>query len=158
GCRASRGSRGPGRLRSRSWARDVPCSTMALKQPVRKPAGRKPPNQPDPQAVARRSRGALLGLAVGHALCATPECNRVRRPPVPAMPPGLHMEMKGGGPFSGKPGQVTDDTEMACRIASGLTAIGKYDAMDVAKRSLAWRQHAFGVGDQIGKALDEMQG
>src|SRR5262245_30281763 len=135
-----------------------PVSTMALKQPVRKPLNKKQLNQPDPQVVKDRSRGALLGLAVGDALGATNELKRFPAPAFPEMLTGLHTEMKGGGPFSVKPGQVTDDTQMACCIASGLTAIGKYDALDVAKRYLAWRPHAFDVGDQTGKALDEMQG
>ncbi|HEY8209508.1 MAG TPA: ADP-ribosylglycohydrolase family protein [Myxococcaceae bacterium] len=144
---------------------------MALKQPVRKqPPGRKPPNQPDPQIVASRSRGALLGVAVGDALGATNETKRFPGPPFPEMLTGMQTEMKGGGPFSVKPGQVTDDTQMACCIASGLGAIGKYDALDVAKRYLAWRQHALAIRtaegeieksdipEQVGKALDEMQG
>ncbi|HYV43955.1 MAG TPA: ADP-ribosylglycohydrolase family protein [Myxococcaceae bacterium] len=144
---------------------------MALKQPVRRPPpGRRQPNQPDPQVVASRSRGALLGLAVGDALGATNETKRFPAPPFPEMLTGLQTEMKGGGPFQVKPGQVTDDTQMACCIAAGLAAIGKYDALDVAKRYLAWRPHALAIRDaegnvtssdipeQIGKALDEMQG
>ena len=144
---------------------------MALKQPVRRPAqGRKPPNQPDPQVVASRSRGTLLGLAVGDALGATNESKRLPAPPFPEMLTGMQTEMKGGGPFSVKPGQVTDDTQMACCIAAGLAALGKYDALDVAKRYLAWRPHALGVRDaegnvtssdipeQVNKALDEMMG
>jgi len=143
---------------------------MALKQPVRRPVNRKALNQPDPQVVKDRSRGALLGLAVGDALGATNEGKRFPAPPFPEMLTGMQTEMKGGGPFQVKPGQVTDDTQMACCIASGLAAIGKYDALDVAKRYLAWRPHALAVRnaegvvegsdvpEHVGKALEEMQG
>jgi ADP-ribosylglycohydrolase len=144
---------------------------MALKQPVQKPGSkRKPLNQPDPQVVASRSRGALLGLAVGDALGATNESKRFPAPPFPEMLTGMQTEMKGGGQFQLKPGQVTDDTQMACCIAAGLAAIGNYDALDVAKRYLSWRQHALAIRDgegnvttsdipeQVGKSLEEMQG
>ncbi|HVE87644.1 MAG TPA: ADP-ribosylglycohydrolase family protein [Myxococcales bacterium] len=131
---------------------------MALKQPVRRPPNKKLLNQPDPQVVQSRSRGALMGLAVGDALGATNELKRFPAPPFPEMLTGFQTEMKGGGPFQVKPGQVTDETQMACCIAAGIRAIGKYDALDVAKRYLAWRPHAFDVGEQIGKSLDEMQG
>jgi ADP-ribosyl-[dinitrogen reductase] hydrolase len=61
-----------------------------------------------------RFRGALLGLATGDAVGTTLEFK----------PPGSFApitDMVGGGPFSLKPGEWTDDTSMALCLAASLT-------------------------------------
>lgn len=109
---------------------------------------------PDPAAVQDRSRGALLGLAVGDALGATHEFQRLNAPPFPQLCDGLLRDMKGGGPFHLKPGQVTDDTQMATCLAASLRDLRKFDPEDVAKRYVAWRAAAFDVGGLTGAVLD----
>src|SRR5687767_9599611 len=116
---------------------------MALKQPVRRPPPRGKQNQLDPAVEHSRKKGALLGLAVGDALGSTQEGKRLPTPPFPQLVTGFHTEMKGGGPHQLRPGQVTDDTQMACCVAQSLQSITKLEPMDVAKRYLSWRLHAF---------------
>ena len=108
----------------------------------------------DPKVAASRSRGALLGLAVGDALGTTNEFRKLPAPPFPKLADGPHTEMRGGGPFAVKPGQVTDDTQMACCIAAILRSLHRYDMVEVAKRYAAWRPHAFDVGAQTAQAIE----
>jgi ADP-ribosylglycohydrolase len=61
--------------------------------------------------------------------------------------------MTGGGPFQVRPGQVTDDTQMACCLAASLRANGRFDLDDVARRYVEWSKHAFDVGAQTRQAL-----
>jgi len=72
---------------------------------------------------ASRSRGALLGLALGDALGTTLEFSvRDSQPKV--------TEIVGGGPFSLKPGQWTDDTSMALCLAHSLIRKERFDPKD----------------------------
>lgn len=78
-----------------------------------------------------RYRGSLLGLACGDAVGTTVEF----------MPRGSFSpvtDMLGGGPFSLKPGQWTDDTSMALCLAESLLRKGGFDAMDQMGRYLNW--------------------
>ena len=78
-----------------------------------------------------RYRGALLGLAAGDAVGTTVEFTS----------PGSFApvtEMVGGGPFSLKPGQWTDDTSMALCLAESLIAKGGFDPRDQLERYTRW--------------------
>ena len=78
-----------------------------------------------------RFRGCLLGLAVGDALGTTLEFKK----------PGAFRpieDMVGGGPFSLKPGQWTDDTSMALCLAASLIERGGFDPMDQMRRYVRW--------------------
>jgi ADP-ribosylglycohydrolase len=78
-----------------------------------------------------RFRGALIGLAVGDAVGTTVEFQ----------PPGsfpLVTDMTGGGPFSLKPGQWTDDTSMALCLAESLVETGGFDPVDQLTRYVRW--------------------
>lgn len=109
---------------------------------------------PAPRSVVpTRGRGALLGLAVGDALGTTLEFSSPQVPPLPRLLDGPHREMTGGGPFRLPPGQVTDDTQMACCLKASLMANGQLEPEDVGRRYVAWMSHAFDVGNQIGKSL-----
>jgi ADP-ribosylglycohydrolase len=100
-----------------------------------------------------RARGALLGLAVGDALGTTLEFEVRDAPSFPTLATGPHREIVGGGPFGLPPGQVTDDTQMACCIAASLGAHGTFVVEDVARRYVEWHGHAFDVGNQTAAAL-----
>lgn len=100
-----------------------------------------------------RARGALLGLAVGDALGTTLEFQRPAAPPFPAFATGPHRDLKGGGPFNLSPGQVSDDTQMACALAASLLERGCYDPSDAARKYVEWLPHAFDVGIQTRQAL-----
>lgn len=78
-----------------------------------------------------RYRGSLLGLACGDAVGTTVEF----------MPRGSFeplVDMVGGGPFSLKRGQWTDDTSMALCLAESLIRKGGFDAEDQMDRYVNW--------------------
>ena len=96
----------------------------------------------DPQ---NRSRGALLGLAIGDALGTTLEFRE----------PGTFRqitEIVGGGPFRLKPGEWTDDTSMALCLAESLIAWDGINLHDQAKRYIAWWKD--GVNSVTGECFD----
>jgi ADP-ribosyl-[dinitrogen reductase] hydrolase len=109
---------------------------------------------PNPSEVAERAAGAMLGLAAGDALGTTLEF----RDPGTFQP--IH-DMVGGGPFSLKPGQWTDDTSMALCLADSLLERHGFDAADQMDRYVRWRTaghrsstgHCFDVGTTINAAL-----
>jgi ADP-ribosylglycohydrolase len=103
-----------------------------------------------------RGRGVLLGLSVGDALGTTLEFTSPSATPLPALVRGPHRTIVGRGPFSVSPGQVTDDTQMACCLAASLMTHGRLDIEDVAARYLGWRLHAFDVGKQTSAALSQL--
>lgn len=105
-----------------------------------------------------RSRGALLGLAVGDALGTTLEFKR----------PGTFeplTDMAGGGPFGLKPGEWTDDTSMALCLAESLVERRGFDAHDQMQRYVRWRRdgrfsvkgHCFDIGITTGRALSRFE-
>jgi ADP-ribosylglycohydrolase len=104
-----------------------------------------------------RKAGALLGLAVGDALGTTYEFDRIDQPPYPALASGPATDVVGGGPFGLAAGQVTDDTQMAVCLARSLAECGRLDVEDVAKRYVAWSEHAFDIGNQTGAALARIE-
>ncbi len=103
-----------------------------------------------------RSRGALIGLAVGDALGTTLEFTDREAPPFPELAVGPHREMVGGGPFEVAPGQVTDDTQLACCLVDALHTCRRFDADETGRRYLEWRPHAFDIGNQTSAALAEI--
>jgi ADP-ribosylglycohydrolase len=77
-----------------------------------------------------RSRGALLGLAVGDALGAAIEFS----------PPGSFAPVtgyRGGGPHGLQAGEWTDDTSMALALADSIAAVG-WNLNDQADRYVQW--------------------
>lgn len=82
-----------------------------------------------------RYRGTLLGLAAGEALGAPAEFltadQIVERY-------GVITEMLGGGCHDVAPGQATDATEMALRLAESLVERGDHDPADVMRRYAEW--------------------
>jgi ADP-ribosyl-[dinitrogen reductase] hydrolase len=115
--------------------------------PPRPPPPKKGPPGLDPRVFEARARGALLGLAVGDALGSTNEFRKLPAPLFPQLCDGPLTEMKGGGQFSLKPGQVTDDTQMACCIAQVLKADRKLEPEVLARAYVKWLDQAFDVGE-----------
>ncbi len=111
------------------------------------------PAGPTEEQVHARSRGALLGLAVGNALGVTTAKKKLPAPPFPTLCEGVHTEMRGGGAFSLKPGQVTQATQLACVLAEGLREQGHYEWVDTAKAYAKWVPVAFEVDEQTKAAL-----
>lgn len=100
--------------------------------------------QPSNAARVDRSRGALLGLAVGDAIGTTVEFK-----PRGSFTP--LTDMVGGGPFNLKPGQWTDDTSMALCLAASLIDHG-FDLADQMDRYLQWYDN--GYMSSTGKCFD----
>lgn len=122
--------------------------------PPKKRAG---PPEVTPEQVRDRARGALLGLACGDALGTTHEFKRLGAPPFPMLAEGPLTDMRGFGPFNLKPGQVTDDTQMACCLAEQLALLGRYDGGETAKAYVRWLPHAFDVGVQTRATLEAIR-
>lgn len=81
-------------------------------------------------AARDRSRGALIGLAVGDALGAAVEFRR----------PGSFEPVAGyrsGGPHGLEAGEWTDDTSMALALADSIASAG-WDLNDQAVRYVQW--------------------
>ncbi len=82
-----------------------------------------------------RTRGALLGLAVGDAVGTVAEFRpRGSFPDV--------TDMVGGGPFRLKPGEFTDDTSMALCLGASLVAKG-FDLRDQMGRYVDWAHNGY---------------
>lgn len=86
-------------------------------------------------SVGNRALAAYLGFAVGDALGATVEF--MTRSEIAAQY-GVHREIVGGGWLKLKPGQVTDDTQMALALGRSIIRKGGLDAGDVCEEFAAW--------------------
>jgi ADP-ribosyl-[dinitrogen reductase] hydrolase len=98
-----------------------------------------------------RALGAYLGLAVGDALGATVEF--MSGPEIVARY-GLHNQLLGGGWLHLKPGQVTDDTEMALALGDALVASGGWDLRAIANAFVAWmRRDPVDIGNTCRRGI-----
>ncbi len=103
------------------------------------------------EELHKKARAVFLGLALGDALGATTEF----------MTPGeiqakyrVHKKMRGGGWLGVKPGQVTDDTEMALAIARALLAENCWDLKGIAEQFLLWmRSKPIDIGSTVRKGI-----
>ena len=82
-----------------------------------------------------RALGSYLGLAIGDALGATVEFMTSGEI---AANYKVHQHIIGGGWLRLKPGQVTDDTEMALALGSALVASGGWNLKAIADAFVAW--------------------
>lgn len=118
-------------------------------------AGRPPPKKPlkksqlptdaDEPTRLTRSRGALLGLAIGEALGVTNELKRMPAPDFPTLVDYPVMEPMGGGRFSLKRGQTSWGTQTAVALSTVLRKLRAYDLKEVSKAYLQWVPSAFDV-------------
>ncbi len=103
------------------------------------------------EEVRDRARGAFLGLAIGDALGA----------PVEFMTSGeikakygILKEIVGGGWLRLKPGQVTDDTEMALCIARGVVSCQGWNLTVIAQQFARWlKSKPVDVGDTCRRGI-----
>ena len=82
-----------------------------------------------------RALAAYLGFAIGDALGATVEF--MTKGEI-AERHGVHRDITGGGWLKLKPGQVTDDTEMALGLGRSLTRKGGLDLGDACEEFATW--------------------
>jgi ADP-ribosyl-[dinitrogen reductase] hydrolase len=102
-----------------------------------------------------RARGTLLGLACGDALGRPVE---FRSPARIEADHGRVTEMLGHGTHGQPAGTITDDTEMALRIARSLVERGGFDPDDVAERFVEWYESGpFDIGIMTSKSLGRIQ-
>jgi len=102
--------------------------------------------------VKDRARGCLLGLAVGDALGGPVEW--LSSEAIEQRHGGPLRELVGGGWLGLRPGQVTDDTEMALALARSLAEEGDYDPEAAMSKYLAWfASDPPDVGNTIGAVL-----
>ena len=105
-----------------------------------------------------RYLGSLQGLAVGDALGTTLEFAK----------PGTFTpitDMVGGGPFSLRPGEWTDDTSMALCLAESLVEKNGFDPQDQMERYVRWWKeghlshsgNCFDIGNTTRKALSQFE-
>ncbi len=122
--------------------------------PPRKPLkkGKGPLEVTESQRL-NRSRGALLGLAVGEALGVPFEFRNIPAPDFPT-PSDVPRDATGGGRLELKPGQTTWGTQMAIVLANSLRASRAYELVPVAKGYLEWSQYAVEVPEIVKQALD----
>lgn len=123
--------------------------TVAQEKYVRKakPLPRRSAMAGVPKANEDRAIGCLLGLAIGDALGTTLEFSS--RDSLPVV-----TDLVGGGPFSLKAGEWTDDTSMALCLADSLLACRQLDPAELMGRFQHWRDrghnsvtgHCFDIG------------
>lgn len=108
----------------------------------------------DRETLRDRYRGALLGKAIGDALCATVEF--MSRAEI-ARVHGVHREITGGGWLHLPAGEVTDDTQMARCIARSIVTLGRFDPGDIANHFVDWyRSDPPDIGNTTRHALEQL--
>lgn len=123
------------------------------KKPPKKTYG---PAKATDEQVTSRSRGALLGLALGEALGIPNEHRNLPAAEFPNLNEGPLTEMRGGGKFSLRRGQVTWGSEMAQVLATGLRNLGRYDQHETAKAYVRWKADAFDLPEATKLALEHI--
>lgn len=103
-----------------------------------------------------RAAGVLLGLACGDALGRPVEGWTAERIECEH---GTLTEFVGDGVHGKPPGTVTDDTQLALRLARSLVDCGGFDADDFVDRLLEWYEgRPFGIGGTTTEALERIAG
>ena len=107
--------------------------------------------QYDLDEIRDRARAAFIGMAIGDALGATVEFMTVSEI---AAKYGVFREIKGGGWLRLKPGQVTDDTEMALCIARAVISSQSWSLEAIAANFAAWlKSRPVDCGDTCRKGI-----
>ena len=102
-----------------------------------------------------KAQGCLVGLAVGDALGGPLEFMSAAQ--IRARYGGPVRDMVGGGWLSLRPGEFTDDTQMALCIAESIAACRGFDMPDIARRFVAWyHSHPKDIGNITRSALSRL--
>jgi ADP-ribosyl-[dinitrogen reductase] hydrolase len=102
-----------------------------------------------------RTAGCLLGLACGDALGRPVE---FKSPDTIDASHGTLDEMVGFGTHGQPAGTITDDTELALRIARSLVSTAGFDGADIASRFVSWYDSGpFDIGLMTSDALSRIQ-
>jgi ADP-ribosyl-[dinitrogen reductase] hydrolase len=105
----------------------------------------------DKALLLDRALGAYLGLAIGDAFGATVEFMTRREIEVQH---GVHCRLIGGGWLKLKPGQVTDDTEMALHLGRAIMKTGGWNLKQVCDEFVAWyRSKPVDVGNTCRRGI-----
>lgn len=105
----------------------------------------------DINSVRNRARAAFIGMAIGDALGATLEFMTASEIQAKY---GVFREITGGGWLRLKPGQVTDDTEMALCIARAIIGNQCWSPEAVARNFAAWlKSRPVDCGDTCRKGI-----
>ncbi len=108
-------------------------------------------NQYDLEEIRDRARAAFVGMAIGDALGATVEFMTASEI---AAKYGTFRDIIGGGWLRLKPGQVTDDTEMALCIARAIVKNQTWSLLAVADNFAAWlKSRPVDCGDTCRKGI-----
>jgi ADP-ribosyl-[dinitrogen reductase] hydrolase len=108
-------------------------------------------NQYNPEEILDRARAAFIGMAIGDALGATVEFMTASEI---ASKYGIFRDIVGGGWLRLKPGQVTDDTEMALCIARALVKNQTWSLEAIAENFAAWlKSRPVDCGDTCRKGI-----
>ncbi len=112
------------------------------RRPLKKGKG---PTEADERVRLERSRGVLLGLAVGEAMGIPLELRTPGAADFPQFTEFPLLEPMGGGRFELKRGQTTWGTQMAVALATVLRTQRRYELRQVAKAYAQWLPSAFDV-------------
>ena len=105
----------------------------------------------NPEELMSRARGSFIGLAIGDALGAPVEFMTAGEINAKY---GVLKEIIGGGWLRLKPGQVTDDTEMALCIARAVATTGGWSLSGIADNFSAWlKGKPVDVGDTCRRGI-----
>ena len=108
-------------------------------------------NQYNLEEIRDRARAAFIGMAIGDALGATVEFMTASEI---AAKYGTFRDIVGGGWLQLKPGQVTDDTEMALCIARAIVQNQGWSLEAVADNFAAWlKSRPVDCGDTCRKGI-----
>jgi ADP-ribosyl-[dinitrogen reductase] hydrolase len=108
-------------------------------------------NQYNLDEIRDRARASFIGMAIGDAMGATVEFMTV--PEIKAKY-GIFKEIIGAGWLRLKPGQVTDDTEMALCIARAIVEVQGWSLESVARNFAGWlKSRPVDCGDTCRKGI-----
>lgn len=103
------------------------------------------------EEIHNRARGAFIGMAIGDAMGATVEFMTSSEI---AAKYGVFRDIVGGGWLRLKPGQVTDDTEMAICMARAIVKNQRWSLEAIADNFVAWlRSRPVDCGDTCRKGI-----
>jgi len=103
------------------------------------------------EEIRDRSRAAFIGMAIGDALGATVEFMTASEISAKY---GTFRDIVGGGWLRMKPGQVTDDTEMALCIARAIVKSQSWSLEAIADNFAAWlKSRPIDCGDTCRKGI-----